>query len=101
MPYSYFMVAHLVAKYLYKSVQLYITKAGAHLIGMQKNEIFVPAAGEIIHSYKLPRSACSLSIASNKALKFPLPKLLAPFRWMISKNNVGRSCTGLVNIWSK
>jgi hypothetical protein len=25
--------------------------------------------------YKFPRAACSLSIASNKALKFPLPKL--------------------------
>lgn len=32
-----------------------------------------------IETHKLPLSACSLSIASNKALKFPLPKLFAPF----------------------
>ena len=35
--------------------------------------------GKQINLYKLPRSACSLSMASNKALKFPFPKLLAPF----------------------
>ena len=33
---------------------------------------------------RLPRSACSRSIASNSALKFPAPKLFAPLRWMIS-----------------
>ncbi len=31
------------------------------------------------------------SIASKSALKFPLPKPRLPFRWMISKNSVGRS----------
>ena len=41
--------------------------------------------------YKLPLASCSLSIASNKALKLPLPKLFAPLRCMISKNIVGRS----------
>lgn len=30
--------------------------------------------------YKFPRDSCSLSSASNKALKFPFPKLLAPLR---------------------
>ena len=30
--------------------------------------------------YKLPRISCSLSIASNNALKFPLPKDFAPQR---------------------
>src|SRR5581483_6171291 len=30
--------------------------------------------------YKLPRSACSRSMASNSALKLPLPKLFAPLR---------------------
>lgn len=35
-------------------------------------------------NYKLPLNSCSLSIASNKALKFPLPKDFAPFLWMIS-----------------
>src|SRR5207253_2770122 len=43
--------------------------------------------------YKFPRRSCSFSSASNRALKFPLPKLFAPLRWMISKNNVGRSST--------
>src|SRR5262245_20489251 len=44
--------------------------------------------------YRLPLAACSRSIASNNALKFPLPNDFAPFRWMISKNRVGRSWTG-------
>lgn len=30
--------------------------------------------------YKFPLSSCSRSMASNRALKFPLPKLLAPLR---------------------
>ena len=38
----------------------------------------------MIPPYKLPRASCSRSIASNSALKLPLPKLFAPFRWMIS-----------------
>ena len=33
---------------------------------------------------RLPRRACSRSMASNSALKFPLPKLRLPLRWMIS-----------------
>ena len=49
----------------------------------------------------VPRRACSRSIASKSALKFPLPKLCAPRRWMISKKSVGRSSTGLVKIWSR
>ncbi len=48
--------------------------------------------------HKFPLASCSLSRASNKALKFPLPKLLAPLRWMISKNSVGLSSSGLLNI---
>jgi hypothetical protein len=50
--------------------------------------------------YSVPRRACSCSMASNSALKLPLPKLREPRRWMISKNNVGLSSTGLVKIWS-
>ena len=34
----------------------------------------------ILAFYKLPLAACSRSIASNKALKLPLPKLWAPLR---------------------
>jgi hypothetical protein len=34
--------------------------------------------------HRFPLAACSRSIASNNARKFPLPKLRAPFRWMIS-----------------
>jgi len=30
-------------------------------------------------SYRLPLAACSRSMASNNALKLPLPKLFAPF----------------------
>ena len=44
-----------------------------------------------IGRYSVPRISCSRSIAWKRALKFPLPKLLAPSRWMISKNSVGRS----------
>src|SRR5438094_5050342 len=50
--------------------------------------------------HSVPRRACSRSIASNSALKLPLPKLFDPCRWMISKNSVGRSATGFVKIWS-
>jgi len=35
---------------------------------------------ELLTDYKFPLSPCSLSIASNKALKLPFPKLLAPLR---------------------
>jgi hypothetical protein len=49
----------------------------------------------------LPRSACSRSIASNRALKLPSPKPRAPWRSMISKNSVGRSPTGFVKICSR
>src|SRR4051794_8822807 len=45
---------------------------------------------------RFPRRACSASIASNSARKLPLPKPLLPALWMISKNRVGRSSTGLV-----
>lgn len=33
-----------------------------------------------LESYKFPLNSCSLSIASNSALKFPLPKEVAPLR---------------------
>src|SRR5262245_33891333 len=51
--------------------------------------------------YSVPLRACSRSIASNSALKLPLPKLREPWRSMTSKNSVGRSSTGLVKIWSR
>jgi len=50
---------------------------------------------------RLPRRACSRSIASNRALKLPLPKPIEPCRSISSKKTVGRSCTGLVKIWSR
>ena len=40
---------------------------------------------------KFPRSSCSLSIASNRDLKFPAPKPEKLLRWMISIKTVGRS----------
>jgi len=50
---------------------------------------------------RLPRFSCSRSMASNSALKLPTPKPREPCRSMISKKKVGRSCTGLVKIWSR
>jgi hypothetical protein len=40
-------------------------------------------SGELA-SYKFPRNPCSRSMASNSALKLPLPKLRLPLRWMTS-----------------
>ena len=51
--------------------------------------------------YRFPRRACSRSIASNSALKFPLPNPSEPCRSISSKNTVGRSCTGWVKICSR
>src|SRR5690242_16363594 len=51
--------------------------------------------------YSVPRRACSRSMASNSALKFPFPKLREPCRSMTSKKSVGRSSTGLVKICSR
>ena len=53
-------------------------------------------AGRLAH--RLPRLACSRSIASNSALKLPTPKPREPWRSMISKKKVGRSWTGRVKI---
>jgi hypothetical protein len=50
--------------------------------------------------YSVPRFSCSRSIETKSALKFPFPNERLPFRWMISKKTVGRSCSGLVKIWS-
>ena len=50
---------------------------------------------------RLPRWSCSRSIASNSALKLPLPKPSEPCRSISSKNTVGRSPSGLVKICSR
>jgi hypothetical protein len=56
---------------------------------------------------RLPRAAfigcraCSRSIASNSALKFPLPKPCDPVPFDQLKNTVGRSYTGWVKICSR
>ncbi|MDQ0713700.1 hypothetical protein QFZ55_003152 [Streptomyces luteogriseus] len=60
-----------------------------------------PARPATAGGYRLPRRACSRSIASNRALKLPLPKPIEPWRSMISKKTVGRSWTGLVKICSR
>ena len=52
-------------------------------------------------THKFPRRSCSSSSASNSALKLPLPNDCEPRRQMISKNSVGRSCSGLVKSCSK
>ena len=51
--------------------------------------------------YRLPRSACSRSMASNSALKLPSPKPRAPWRSITSRKTVGRSPIGLVKICSR
>ena len=51
--------------------------------------------------YRFPLSACSRSIASKSALKFPSPKPRAPWRSITSKKSVGRSCAVFVKIWSR
>ena len=56
-------------------------------------------AGTVDH--RLPRRACSRSIASNSALKLPLPNPCEPCRSISSKKTVGRSCTGWVKICSR
>src|SRR5208337_3976238 len=53
------------------------------------------------HAYRFPRRACSISIDSNSALKFPLPNPRLPLRWITSKNTVGRSSTGFEKICSR
>src|SRR5438067_13853957 len=64
-------------------------------------ELLIKRHFDLPFSYKLPRRSCSFSSASKSALKFPIPKLFAPLRWMISKKSVGRSSTGFENIWSR
>jgi hypothetical protein len=51
-------------------------------------------------NYSVPRFSCSRSIETKSALKLPFPNDRLPLRWMISKKTVGRSCSGLVKIWS-
>src|SRR5260221_13276319 len=50
-------------------------------------------------SYSVPRMSCSLSIASNSALKLPFPKLFQPGPWITSNNSVGRSATRFAKIY--
>ena len=54
-----------------------------------------------LDAQRLPRASCSRSIASNSALKLPLPKPSEPCRSISSKNTVGRSPSGLVKICSR
>ncbi len=56
---------------------------------------------EALLADRFPRRACSRSIASKSALKFPIPKPREPWRSMTSKNSVGRSWTIFVKSWSR
>ena len=69
---------------------------------------YASAAGRRVSSatrrtccYRFPRSACSRSIASKSALKFPIPKPREPWRSMTSKKSVGRSWTIFVKSWRR
>jgi len=44
-----------------------------------------------LRSHRFPRSACSRSMLTKSALKFPRPKPRLPWRSMTSKKSVGRS----------
>src|SRR5579884_710602 len=57
--------------------------------------------GEEVERQRLPRSACSRSIASNSALKLPSPNPRAPWRSITSKKSVGRSWAVFVKICSR
>ena len=74
--------------------------AGCQHIALATNDILrsVDSAGRSLMRYRFPRRSCSRSMASNSALKLPLPKPSEPWRSMISKNTVGRSPRGLVKI---
>jgi hypothetical protein len=68
-----------------------LPEAGHNSPGLQsfnaiKNEIQINESRFLngFFGYKVPLLACSRSIDSNKALKLPAPKPLAPMRWMIS-----------------
>ena len=74
--------------------------AASELVGDHGASLVACATMRRLH-HRLPRFSCSSSSASNRALKLPLPKLWLPRRQMISKNRVGRSCSGLVNSCSR
>src|SRR5258706_2965354 len=57
------------------------------LAGTLLERLRLDQIGNRRHGYRLPRRACSISIASNKALKLPTPKPRDPCRSMISKKN--------------
>ncbi len=69
---------------------------GTGLVESSRDRLPAPVMGQ-----RLPRRSCSISIASKSALKLPTPKPREPWRSMISKKNVGRSCTGRVKICSR
>src|SRR5665213_892894 len=69
-------------------------------------ELRVPLVRNLAHlpvegHQKLPRFSCSRSMASNNALKLPLPNPSEPCRSISSKNTVGRSPMGLVKICNR
>ena len=77
--------------------------AGARLLPLGRRDSLHPrgARRSSTRSQRFPRSACSRSIASNSALKFPIPKPREPWRSMTSKKSVGRSWTIFVKSWSR
>ena len=76
------------------------TLASRHSLDLARQES-AQAGTKAAEDHRLPRRACSRSIASNSALKLPLPKPCEPCRSISSKKTVGRSCTGLVKICSR
>ena len=58
--------------------------AVADFLKNSRRDVIVAQAGGACTYYKFPRRACSRSIASNRALKLPFPKLRLPLRWITS-----------------
>ena len=64
---------------LWALLRLELANDGAMVERRNQRKLAGCAAPDIC-SYKLPRKPCSRSIASNSALKLPLPKLRLPLR---------------------
>lgn len=70
----------ILLQQLCKTVCKYKTLAQISAFQQPKSfQKLIYMCGLSILYYKFPLASCSLSKASNSALKFPLPKLFAPF----------------------
>src|SRR4051812_3277341 len=78
--------------------QLLVIERPAGLAELRVPFVREAAKPMVVAHTRLPRRACSRSIASNSDLKFPSPNPREPCRSITSKNTVGRSSIGCVKI---